>query len=274
MLITGGASPLALALARRLVQRGASISLLDRQRQPLSEAADELRPLVRKEAQQIEIVTADVAVQSDVQQAIGDLTRRSGPCDVLITAADALQPGYFQALDEQAFRRLMDINYFGTLYAIQAVLPAMTARRAGALVAVSSVAAMTGLFGYSAYAPTKFAVRGLMESLRMELKPYNIATSLIFMPALTREVAEAPPEAVPLETARLAAALPALPVDQIARTVVRGVQKGRFMITAPWQSRVLLRLGGLGHPLLQRFFDRKVAQAQREQRIQELNKQL
>jgi len=112
VIITGGSSGIGLATARQLVVRGASVSLIARDRARLAEAAESLRPLARKHGQRVEIATADVTQQSDIQQAIGDLIGRSGPCDVLITSAGGGYPGYFEQLDDAVFRRLMEVNYF------------------------------------------------------------------------------------------------------------------------------------------------------------------
>ena len=74
----------------------------------------------------------------------------------------------------------MDVNYFGTLNAIKAVVPSMIERHHGIIVGVSSAAGILGMFGYTAYSPTKFAVRGLLESLRAEMKPHNVAVHCVF----------------------------------------------------------------------------------------------
>jgi 3-dehydrosphinganine reductase len=63
----------------------------------------------------------------------------------------------------------MNVNYLGSVYACRAVLPGMKARNSGRIVFVSSQAGQIGLFGFTAYSPTKFALRGLAESLQMEV---------------------------------------------------------------------------------------------------------
>ena len=76
----------------------------------------------------------------------------------------------------------MEIDYFGTLHAVRAVVPAMVERRRGHLVLVSSTVAHVGVYGYSAYAPAKHAVRGLAETLRPELKPHGITVACAYPP--------------------------------------------------------------------------------------------
>ena len=76
----------------------------------------------------------------------------------------------------------MELNYFGTLYPVRAVVPSMIERRQGHLMLVSSAAGIVGVYGYSAYAPAKFAVRGLAETLRAELKPHGIVVGCAYPP--------------------------------------------------------------------------------------------
>ena len=87
-----------------------------------------------------------------------------------------------QDLEPELFRQLMDVNYFGTVNVVRAVVPSMIERRRGSIVGVSSAAGLVGVFGYSAYTPTKFAVRGFLETLRAELAPYGIHVGCSFPP--------------------------------------------------------------------------------------------
>ncbi len=269
VIITGGSSGIGLATARQLVIRGASVSLIARNRAGLAEAAELLRPLARKHGQRVEIATADVTRQSDIQQAIGDLINRSGPCDVLITSAGASHPGYFEHLDDAIFREMMEVNYFGTLYAIRAVVPQMIARRLGAVVAISSVAGLIGVFGYTAYAPAKFAVRGLMESLRQEMKPYNITLSIAYPPDTDTPQLAYERQFKPQEATRISGTIKPISAEQMARSIVRGIIKRRFAITADTQSAMLVRLSGVVAPVLNHMFDRSVRQVRREREISE-----
>src|SRR6266545_4385513 len=93
-------------------------------------------------------------------KAFAGATDQGGPCDVLITSAGQARPGRFLELGDEVFRRMIEVDYFGTLYAVRAVAPEMVRRRTGSIVAISSAAGLLGIYGYSAYGPAKFAVRG------------------------------------------------------------------------------------------------------------------
>ena len=112
--------------------------------------------------------SADVTDPDAIAAAVGGLVEARGAVDLLITSAGVAHPGYFEQLPLDVFESQMDLIYFGTLHAIRAVLPAMLARGRGGLVGVASAAALVGVFGYGAYAPAKYAVRGLMETLHAE----------------------------------------------------------------------------------------------------------
>ena len=76
----------------------------------------------------------------------------------------------------------MDLNYFGTVNMVKALLPAMLERGSGHIVNISSVAAFLGVFGYSAYGASKYAVRGFSDVLRAEVKPLGVRVSVVFPP--------------------------------------------------------------------------------------------
>jgi len=173
--VTGGSSGIGLATARLLARRGARVSLVARDRTRLEAAAR----AVADDAggHDAAIACADVADGDALHAEIARLCDEQGDCDVLLAAAGSAHPGYFAALDESVFRDQMDVDYFGTLHAIRAVVPSMRARGRGHVVTLSSTAALLGVFGYTAYAPAKAAVRSLAETLRAELTHDGIVVS-------------------------------------------------------------------------------------------------
>ena len=139
-----------------------------------------------------------------VRAAIARLTEGLGPCDILVAAAaDTAHPGYFEQLDDSVFRDQMEADYFGTLHTVRAVVPSMIERKRGHLVLVGSVAALIGVFGYTAYAPAKYAVRGLAETLRVELAPYGIVVACAYPPDTKTPGFDRENELKPPETARI-----------------------------------------------------------------------
>jgi 3-dehydrosphinganine reductase len=119
----------------------------------------------------------------------------------------------------------------------KAALPLMVARRRGHVLNVSSLAGVIGIYGYTAYAASKFALAGFSQALRAEMWPHGIGVS-VCMPPDTDTPQLAFEEAhKPAETRAIAGIATKLTADQVAAAMVRGVQKGAFEIYADLDSR-------------------------------------
>src|SRR5262249_14184390 len=115
VIVTGGSSGIGLATARLLARRGAKVSLIARGRERLEAAAKELSAASR---------AADVADRKAVTRAVAELEDEQGqPCDVLVTSAGLARPGRFLELEDEVFRQMIEVDYFGTLHALRAVVP-------------------------------------------------------------------------------------------------------------------------------------------------------
>jgi 3-dehydrosphinganine reductase len=261
-IVTGGSSGIGLATAQLLAEHGARVSLIARDEGRLDEAA---RAVERAgEAGMVGVASADVRDGPALRGAVDRLEEGLGPCDVLVTAAGHAHPGYFEQLDESVFREQMEVDYFGTLHAVRAVVPSMIERQRGHLVLVGSVAALIGVFGYTAYSPAKYAVRGLAETLRVELTPYGIVVACAYppdtkTPGLDRENLLKPPE-----TVRVSEAIKPIDAGTVARAIVRGIERDRLVITADFQTSALTRAAGLLGPYVRHTMDRTVRRVRKE----------
>lgn len=256
-IITGGSSGIGLATARLLAERGAVVSLLARGADRLESAAESLR------ARGATVYTrvADVADQAGLSAALDELAAEAGPCDTLVTSAGLARPGRFLELADDVFRQMIEVDYFGTLYALRSVVPGMVERGRGSVVAVSSAAGLLGIYGYSAYGPAKFAVRGLMESLRAELVPHGVHVGVVYPPDVdTPQLAEEN-QWKPAETRAISGTIKPLAPDVVARAIVAGIDRRRFLICPDLGTRALARFGSVLAPALNRTFDRKAAKA-------------
>lgn len=271
VLITGGSSGIGLALAHRCAAAGARLSLIARDPGKLAASAAELRaaaPPSSASSAPADIVTApaDVADEAALHAAIRSAETVHGPVDILITSAGIARPGRFDEIPAAVHERTMAVNYFGTLHAIRAVVPSMRARRTGSIVIISSGCGLVGLFGYTAYAPSKFALRGLAESLRGELAPDNVGVTIVYPPDTdTPQLAEEN-LTKPAETRALTAAAGLWTADAVARATLDGLRRRRFAITPGLQLTALSWFHSLLAPLLRRSFDRTAARARRDAR--------
>ena len=255
VLITGGSSGIGLATAATCLSRGAAVSLVARDGDRLAAAHEQL--VAHRVGVRVATASADVTDASGLGKAIDALVDELGPVDVLVTSAGVAHPGHFTELDDDVFRAQMEVGYFGTLHATRAIVPSMIERRKGHLVFVASVVALVGVYGYSAYAPAKHAVRGLAESLRPELKPHGIVVSCVYPPDTDTPGLARENELKPDATKRVSATIKPRSADAVGEAVVRGIERDRIGITADLQTAGLYRAGGLVVPVLNEVFDRK-----------------
>ena len=259
VLVTGGSSGIGRAFVRRVADRGARVSVLALADDDLAATEAELQG--RGTGHLVEGV--DVTDRPAVERAVARATADLGPCDVLLTCAGIAHPGYFEKLDDEIFRRTMEVDYFGTLHALRSVVPSMMERRSGSAVGISSAAGLVGIFGYTPYAPAKFAVRGLLEALRCELAPYDVHVGCV-CPADTET-----PQLVyenrfkPAETRAISGQIRPMTAERVAAAIVRGIERRDFLIMADWQTRLLARTAGLARGTFQASFDRRVRKARR-----------
>ena len=260
VLVTGGSSGIGLAFVRRVVDLGARVSVVADVAEQLTAADAELSSRGAEHA----VEQADVADRDQLTGAIARATAALGPCDVLLTSAGIAHPGYFERLDDEIFRRTMEVDYFGTLHALRAVVPSMIERRAGSVVGISSAAGLVGIFGYTPYAPAKFAVRGLLEALRCELAPFGVHVGCVCPPDTDTPQLAYENRFKPPETRAISGQIKPITADRVAQAIVRGVERQQFLILADWQTRVLARTAGLLQGTYFGAFDRAVRKARRE----------
>jgi short-subunit dehydrogenase len=261
-IITGGSSGIGREVARLLVARGTAVTLLARRPVVLDEARDDLaRTAPAGVTPRVHTAAVDVSDAAALAAAIAAAERAQGPCDALVASAGIAIPGYFEALPLDVFERTMAVNYFGALHAVRAIVPGMRARRRGRIVLVGSGAGIVGVYGYAAYSPTKFALRGLAEVLRAELAPEGIRVSIVYPPDTdTPQLAEEN-LTKPAETRAITAGAQTWPADGVARKIVTGMDQGRFAITPGWEMTILHRLHSMINPALAWHFDRQAARA-------------
>jgi 3-dehydrosphinganine reductase len=265
-LITGGSSGIGLALARRLAAAGYDLSLIARREALLADAAAGLVSHFQRPDQRVGTYSADVADPGQAAAAVAAAAAALGTPDLVVTSAGIAVPGYFEELPLEAFARSMAVNYFGSLHVVREALPAMRARGRGRIVLISSGAGLAGLFGYSTYCPTKFALRGLAEGLRAELKPDGVAVSIVYPPDVDTPMLAEEEKTKPEETRAITATVPAWSADAVAAAIIRGVARGAFAITPGLAMTLMHRLPGVALPALHWYADRLVARVRRRRR--------
>jgi 3-dehydrosphinganine reductase len=133
---------------------------------------------------------------------------------------------------------MMDTNYYATVYVIKAVLPEMIARRSGHIINISSMAGFLGVFGYTAYGASKFAVTGFSESLRAELKPHGIRVSVAFPPDTDTPQLAYENQYKPPETKAISGAAQALSAEKVAQAILHQAARGHYLIFPGSEARL------------------------------------
>jgi 3-dehydrosphinganine reductase len=117
------------------------------------------------------------------------------------------------------------------------------------------------VFGYTAYAPTKFAVRGFFESLRGELKPYGIHVGCSFPPDTDTPQLADENRYKPAETKAISGTIKPLSAERVAQSIIDGIEKERFAIVPDMQTRGLAKIAGLAPSVVSGVMDRQVRKA-------------
>jgi 3-dehydrosphinganine reductase len=267
-IITGGSSGIGKAIATLLIKSGANVCIIARNQTKLNSTRAELETLKIHPEQQILDISADVSQWEQTQKAIATAIAELGVPDLLIASAGIAHPGYFTELEVAIFEETMVINYFGTLYCIKAALPAMLQQQKGHIVIISSGAGLIGLYGYTPYSPSKFAVRGLAESLRGELKTAGLHISIVYPPDTDTPQLAAENQTKPPETKLITQSAQIMTAEKVAIEILQGITRKAFAITPGLEMSLLMRLHSLFAPLLQWYFDSLVRKTRHNKKLQ------
>ena len=179
IIITGASSGIGLACARLFASYGALLVLASRNIEKLKEIASLLDP----DKSRVLCVKTDVSVEEDCRKMIAAAVERFGRIDVLINNAGLSMRATFADVDLKVIKTLMDVNFWGTVYCTKHALPWLLKSK-GSVAGVISTAGYAGLPGRTGYVTSKFAVRGFLETLRMEHQDDGLHV-LVFAPGYT-----------------------------------------------------------------------------------------
>lgn len=254
IIITGGSSGVGKVLAKKLVYRGANLALIARNKEKLESCREELEKRNFSD-RQIETRSADVADFEQVEKAISSIEKEMGPPDILINSAGILRESYFENQTLETFREVMDINYYGTLHCIKAVLPHFKNKGSGRIVNISSISGLIGVFGYAAYCSSKHALCGLTGTLRAELLPQNIHCHIVCPPEFESPMVNELNTYRTEENKKMAQMIPVLKPEVVAEAIIRGIEKNRYMIIPGAISRFMVWLDRLFPALGRKIVD-------------------
>jgi len=260
-LITGGSSGIGLAIARRLIA-DTDLTLVARGGERLAAAREALLRGCSDTTARVLTISADVSVRGEAESAVAQALAALGAPSLIVTSAGIAIPGYFDEVPVDVFERTIAVNYLGTVYVVKAAVPAMKAA-GGRIVMISSGAGLIGVFGYTPYSPTKFALRGFAEALHAELRHEGIAVSIAFPPDTDTPQLKDEERTKPAETRVMTARAGLWSADAVADRILKGVSRGAFAITPGFELTALYRFGSLISPLVQWSWAKQVERMRR-----------
>ncbi len=170
-LVTGGASGIGLACARRLKKDGARVAIVDADARRLAS--------LRKEFGSAYLYEADVADPEAARRTVADLLRRRGRLDLLVLAAGICRDAVLWKMTDEAWDRVIAVDLSGAAHYLRAAAPALRRGRAGRVVLISSINGRRGKFGQANYAAAKAGLLGLARSAARELAASGVTVNAV-----------------------------------------------------------------------------------------------
>jgi 3-dehydrosphinganine reductase len=238
VLITGGSSGIGLEIARLFGRLEANLFLVARNQDRLGQAKAALQQDLGP-ALKITGLTADVSNLAQIEAVVKRVGREEGGLHTLINNAGIFLPGLVEDNRIAALEQIMRVNYFGAVYATKAAWPYLKAAERGHVGFVSSVAGFAGAIGYGAYAPTKFALAGLAECLRMEAASHGIGVTIVFPPDTDTPQLQYENEHTLPEALALKGKASLMQPEDVAQKFVDGIVNYRFEVLCNFESRTI-----------------------------------
>jgi len=263
VVVTGGSSGIGLEVAIQCARLGAHVTIIARDEQRLKDAhsliLDEVKRAERNvPSQKIQYKSFDLS--SSIYQKTCDMLDQiedKNPIFMLVNCAGMAICGTIEETSVNDAHRMMDCNYFGTYYPTRHCLQKMKKNKSGIIVITASQAALMGIYGYGAYGATKFALRGLAETIAMEASHCGISVTLA-LPADTDTPGFAKEEITkPRETKIISGTGGLAKPEDVAKQIVDDALNGRFFSIMGFESWLLTIMcsgmapwGGFGLNLL------------------------
>lgn len=243
VVITGASSGIGKYSAIEFAKEGANVALVSRSKDKLEFVAEEIKHIGREAL----VIPADVSSEEQVNNGVSQIISHFGNIDILFNNAGSSEVGVVEDNNfvENA-RKLIDVDYFGTVYFTRAVLPVMKKNASGHIMNMSSVVGRKGFPHFGAYSAAMHAITGFNSSLRQELRDTGINVSIIH-PALTQTplLEHVKSEDMPPPFRRFTP----VAVDKVVKAVLNGIYYKKTRIIVPFQPKTVLLADAIS-PLL------------------------
>jgi len=259
--IVGGSSGIGLATANVLSAKGAHIIIFARRKERLEHALKEIAGNGISKQQRFSCMQMDVSKRDDVSTVMSRAVSEFGVPDVLINCAGRAYPHYFEEVSYEQFDETMKINLYGTWNTISTLVPYMK-KRGGYIVNISSMGGLIGVFGYTDYSASKFAVIGLSETLRSELKQYGLTVSVLCPPDTDTPGFYEENKTKPEETKAVSASAGLMQPDEVAQALIKGMRREKFLIVPGFEGKFTVMAKRLFPGLVEFVMNRDIKKVQ------------
>ena len=247
VIITGASSGIGLACARVFYSEGAKLVLAARSEEIIRKLADEFN--AKGEIRAIAVKT-DVAIENDCKHLIDKAIETFGKIDILINNAGVSMRANFFDVKLDVLKRLMDINFWGTVYCTKYAYPPIIASK-GSIVGISSVAGIHGMPCRTGYSASKYAVQGFLDAVRIETMKKGIQVLVVtpgFISTNIRKTALVADGSTQEESPRDESKM--MSPEELAKRIVKGIKRNRRQLATSYDGRFT--------PILSLFFPRLV----------------
>jgi len=259
--ITGGSSGIGLSAAKLLARSGANVVIFARNEERLEQALRDIEDQRKSDEQRFSSIQLDVSEHHEVNRVMSLAVEAFGIPDLLINAAGRAHPRHFEDIPYEQLDEIMKTNFYGVWNTVKALVPHMK-KRGGHIVNIASMAGFIGVFGYADYAASKFAMIGFSETIRSELKRYGIRVSVLCPPDTDTPGFELENRNKPEETKAISGTAKLMDPEEVARALIQGVRKGRFMILANAEGSLIYLVKRLAPSLLDWIMERDIQKVQ------------
>ena len=246
--ITGGASGIGLEAGRQMALLGSHIVVLDYN--PTDAAHEALEAARLLPSQRIARFQMDISNRQQVLEVVAKAVAECGVPDLLLNSAGVGMASEFVGSRFEDFDRVMQINLYGTRHICEAVVPFMVERKSGRIVLIASMAGHVGIYGYTNYATSKFAVRGFAEALRYELKPLGISVQCLCPGEVDTPMVVEEHKNMHPATWALKKTAGTVSVDVPVKDLIKGILSNKQLIVTGGTSRFMFWVNRLTPPSL------------------------
>jgi 3-dehydrosphinganine reductase len=263
VVVTGGSYGLGKEIVRAFLKEGANVFAIARNEEKLEACVQEVSRNASGSGR-VKGYPCDVTDRQRITATIDRIAAEEGGIDILLNNAGIVIPGYFEELAVEDFETVLRTNYLGVVYATKAALPHLLSNKESAITVTSSVLGYKGIFGYSTYSPTKFALIGLAEVLRSELKNKGVQVTVLCPPDTDTPGLEEERKVRPRETEAVAGSGGLASPADVASQFLTGFKKGKFMVICGFSIKLLYRVNGIAPRLADYILDSMVASEQKK----------